>query len=91
MTMRGSWIWLVEIEGLARDGLTSNVQPSITPMALTSEPWPGDSAFAGGASGRVCDEWQTVLQPGSVTLSAMSFSPFAPISATHVRSKNSRP
>ena len=77
MTMRGSWIWLVEIEGLARDGLTSNVQPSITPMALTSEPWPGDSAFAGGLGGRVCDEWQTLLQPGSVTLSAMSFSPFA--------------
>jgi hypothetical protein len=77
MTMRGSWIWLVEIEGLARDGLTANVQPSITPMALTSEPWPGDTAFAGGVSGRVCDEWQTLLQPGSVTLSAMSFSPFA--------------
>jgi len=77
MTMRGSWIWLVEIEGLARAGLTSNVQPSITPMALTSEPWPGDSAFAGGLGGRVCDEWQTLLQPGSVTLSAMSFSPFA--------------
>ena len=78
MTMRGSWIWLVEIEGLARDGLTSNVQQSIVPMALTSEPWPGDSAFAGGsASGRVCDEWQAILQPGSVTLSGMSFSPFA--------------
>lgn len=77
MTVRGSWIWLVEIEGLARDGLTSNVQQSIVPMALTSEPWPGDSAFAGGLGGRVCDEWQTLLQPGSVTLSAMSFSPFA--------------
>ena len=78
MTMRGSWIWLVEIEGLGRDGLTSNVQQSIVPMALTSEPWPGDSAFAGGsASGRVCDEWQAILQPGSVTLSGMSFSPFA--------------
>lgn len=77
MTMRGSWIWLVEIEGLARDGLTANVQPSITPMALTSEPWPGDTAFAGGSAGRVCDEWQPVLQPESVTLSAMSFSPFA--------------
>jgi len=54
--MRGSWIWLVEIEGLARDGLTSNVQQSIVPMALTSEPWPGDSNFAGGLGGRVCDE-----------------------------------
>lgn len=78
MTMRGSWIWLIEIEGLARDGLTSNVQQSIVPMALTSEPWPSDAAFAGGALGaRVCDQWQPLLQPGSVTLSARSFSPFA--------------
>jgi hypothetical protein len=75
--MRGSWIWLVEIEGLGRSGLTANNQRSAMPMALTSEPWPGDSAFAGGATGRVCDEWQPVLQPESVRLSEQSFSPFA--------------
>lgn len=78
MTMRGGWIWLVEIEGLARAGLTGgSAQFLITPMALTSEPWPGDSAFAGGSSGRVCDEWQDVLQPGSVTLSGMTYAPFS--------------
>lgn len=77
MTMRGGWIWLVEIEGLARAGLTGG-QFAITPMALTSEPWPGDSAYAQESpSSRVCDEWQDVLQPGSVTLSGMTYAPFS--------------
>lgn len=75
---RGSWIWLIEIEGLGRDNLTANNQFSITPMALTTQSWPTNSAYAGGfATSRICDEWQTVIQPESVTLSAMSYSPFA--------------
>jgi hypothetical protein len=76
--MRGSWLWLIEIEGLGRDGLSANNQRAAMPMAMTSVPFPGDSAFASGvSSSRVCDDWQPVLQPGSVKLSAMSFSPFA--------------
>lgn len=75
---RGSWIWLIEIEGLGRDNLTANNQFSITPMALTTQSWPTNSGYAGGvANSRICDEWQTVIQPESVTLSAMSYSPFA--------------
>lgn len=75
---RGSWIWLIEIEGLGRDNLTANDQFSITPMALTTQSWPTNAAYAGGvANSRICDEWQTVIQPESVTLSAMSYSPFA--------------
>lgn len=76
--MRGSWLWLIEIEGLARDGLSANNQRAAMPMAITSVPFPGDSAFASGvASSRVCDDWQPVLQHGTVKLSSMSFSPFA--------------
>jgi len=76
--MRGSWIWLIEIEGLGRDGIATNNQFGITPMALTTETWPGNSAFANGfATSRICDEWQSVIQPDSVRLSAMSYSPFA--------------
>lgn len=75
---RGTWIWLIEIEGLGRDDLTANNQFSITPMALTTASWPGNAGYAGGvANSRISDEWQTVLQPESVTLSAMSYSPFA--------------
>jgi len=75
---RGSWIWLIEIEGLGRDNLTANNQFSITPMALTTQSWPTNAAYAGGfATSRICDEWQTVIQPESVKLSAMSYSPFA--------------
>jgi hypothetical protein len=75
---RGSWIWLIEIEGLGRDNLTANDQFSITPMALTTQSWPTNAAYAGGvANSRICDEWQAVIQPESVTLSAMSYSPFA--------------
>lgn len=75
---RGSWIWLIEIEGLGRDNLTANNQFSITPMALTTQSWPTNSGYAGGfATSRICDEWQAVIQPESVTLSAMSYSPFA--------------
>jgi len=76
--IRGSWLWLIEIEGLGRDGLSANNQRAAMPMAMTSVPFPGDSAFASGvSSSRVCDDWQPVLQPGSVKLSSMSFSPFA--------------
>jgi len=78
MTMRGSWLWLIEIEGLGRDGLSANNQRAAMPMAMTSVPFPGNSAFAStSVSSRVCDDWQPVLQPESVKLSAMSFSPFA--------------
>jgi hypothetical protein len=77
MTM-GSWIWLIEIEGLGRDNRLVNDQFSITPMALTTQSWPTNAAYAGGvANSRICDEWQEVIQPESVTLSAMSYSPFA--------------
>ena len=76
MTMRGSWIWLVEIEGLGRSGITTG--GAYLPMALTTEPDPGDAAFPGGsAAQRSTDIWQPVLQPGSVKLSGQSFSPFA--------------
>ncbi len=75
---RGSWIWLIEIEGLGRDNRLVNDQFSITPMALTTQSWPTNTAYAGGlANSRICDEWQPVIQPESVTLSAMSYSPFA--------------
>ena len=76
MTMRGSWIWLIEIEGLARLGFTGD--GSWFPMALTTEPDPGDSAWpAPGDDNRSTDTWQPVLQPGTVKLSGQSFSPFA--------------
>ena len=78
MTVRGSWIWLIEIEGLGSNSNTDNNQFAITPMALTSENWPTDSAFAGGfATSRICGTWVPVLQKDSVTLSEMTYSPFA--------------
>jgi len=77
MTMRGSWIWLVEIEGLARAVVSSGFGSAVLPMAMTSVPDPGESAFVSGDDGRSCDLWQPVLQPGSVRLSGMTFAPFS--------------
>jgi hypothetical protein len=70
MTVRASWVWVVEIEGLARAGVSV-----YTPMAIASEPDPGEAAFS-GPDGRTCDEWQALLQPG-LSLSGMTYSPLA--------------
>lgn len=67
-----TYIWIVQIAGLARDGLTSSnstTRERIEAMALTTA-----SAEAQPA-GSICDEWQSYVIPGSLRMGEMSFGP----------------
>lgn len=66
------YIWIVQVAGLGRDGLTSSnstTRERIEAMALATA-----SANA-QPSGSICDEWQPLIVPGSISMGEMSFGP----------------
>ena len=66
------YIWIVQIAGLGRDGLTSSnstTRERIEAMALAT------ASTDAQPNGSICDEWQPLIVPGSLSMGEMSFGP----------------